>query len=259
MPNLSCYIRTQNEERRIAEVIGAVKQVADEVVIIDSGSTDKTVEICESLGAKVIYNPWPGDGFQKRIGEEACANDWLLDIDGDEIMSPELIAEIKALMAAGEPPESVYEIKMVHAPPAGEPWWDFNPSWRRKLYDRRKHRMPASALWDQLPIPKRKSVAQLKGVIVHYAFLNLTHVVSKYNGRSTMRARDDKRKGRGVLVARLWLGLPLYFIKHLVFRGLWRAGTYGMIFAVLSAYNRWLRDAKMYETMLMEEDQKRKG
>ncbi|WAC49712.1 glycosyltransferase family 2 protein [Asticcacaulis sp. SL142] len=250
---LSCYIRTHNEARNIDNVVRAARTVADEVIVIDAGSNDGTVALAEAAGAKVIHNPWPGNGFQKRIGEEACRHDWLLDIDGDEVITPELATEIRALFANGEPAASVYEIKMVHAPPAGEPWWDFNPSFRRKLYDRRKYRMPEHKIWDQLPIPKSEPVPTLKGILLHYAFKDVEHVVAKYNGRSTARARDGKRKSKASLKLRLWFGLPVYFLKQFAGRGLWRAGTYGLIFAVLSAYMRWLRDAKMYEAILFEE------
>ena len=92
---ISCYIRTLNEERLIGEVISSAKKICSEVVIIDSLSIDKTKSISLSLGAIVYDQPWLGNGFQKRVGEDKSKNDWVLDIDGDELVTDELANEIK--------------------------------------------------------------------------------------------------------------------------------------------------------------------
>ena len=92
---ISCYIRTLNEERLIGEVISSAKKICSEVVIIDSLSIDKTKSISLSLGAIVYEQPWLGNGFQKRVGEDKSKNDWVLDIDADELVSDEMANEIK--------------------------------------------------------------------------------------------------------------------------------------------------------------------
>ena len=92
---ISCYIRTLNEERLIGEVISSAKKICSEIIIIDSLSIDKTKSISLSLGAKVHEQPWLGNGHQKRIGEDKSKNDWVLDIDADEIVSDEMASEIR--------------------------------------------------------------------------------------------------------------------------------------------------------------------
>ena len=92
-PPISVYIRAKNEERMIREVIRAAFQIGDEVLVIDSGSSDRTIEITEAEGARVIRESWHGWGKQKRIGEEAARHDWLFDLDADEIITPELAAQ----------------------------------------------------------------------------------------------------------------------------------------------------------------------
>ena len=84
---LSCFIITRNEARKLQAVIMSVRDLVDEVIVIDSGSTDDTVLIAETAGARVINHEWPGYGAQKRFGEEACRNDWVLNLDGDEVLS----------------------------------------------------------------------------------------------------------------------------------------------------------------------------
>ena len=91
---ISCYIRTLNEERMIGEVISAAKKICNEIVVIDSLSIDKTKSIALSLGANFIEQPWLGNGFQKRVGEEKTKHDWVLDIDADEIVTDGMALEI---------------------------------------------------------------------------------------------------------------------------------------------------------------------
>jgi glycosyltransferase involved in cell wall biosynthesis len=96
---ISVFIITKNEADRIGAVISAVKDFADEILVIDSGSTDQTAEIAQNLGAKFIFNEWKGYGPQKVFGENLCKNKWILNIDADEEVSSELADEIKNLFA----------------------------------------------------------------------------------------------------------------------------------------------------------------
>ena len=73
----------------------SVINLVQEVILIDSGSTDETVLIAKKLGVRVIFNKWPGYGKQKRFGEQICKNDWILNLDGDEVLSPELASSIR--------------------------------------------------------------------------------------------------------------------------------------------------------------------
>ena len=99
---LSVFIIAKNEADRIGETIRAVRDLTDDLVVVDSGSTDGTQDVAEELGARVIFNAWPGYGPQKRFAEEQCRHDWLLNLDADEVVPPDLAAEIAALFAAGD-------------------------------------------------------------------------------------------------------------------------------------------------------------
>jgi glycosyltransferase involved in cell wall biosynthesis len=245
-PRLSCYIRTLNEERRIAEVVRAALQAADEVVVVDSGSIDGTKALAEAAGARVVDQPWLGNGGQKRAGEDLCAHDWLLDLDADEIVTPELAANIRALLAAG-PTETVYELKLVTIPPYGEIWWNASLAWRRKLYDRRKHRMPDHKAWDQLDLPRGARVGRVEGALLHHSFTGVEQMMAKLNKVSTVRARESRLKPLWEVALRVVCAPPFYFLRHYILRGLWRAGLYGFVIAGTAAIGRWLRDVKMLE------------
>ena len=91
---LSVYIVTLNEEKRLEKTLQAVQQVADEILIVDSGSTDKTKEIAEKYNAKFIFHKWKNISSQKKFAQDTCENDFVLSLDADEVLSPRLIEEI---------------------------------------------------------------------------------------------------------------------------------------------------------------------
>jgi glycosyltransferase involved in cell wall biosynthesis len=257
---VSCYIRTFNEERKVGAVIAAARDVVDEVVVVDNGSTDQTVAIAQAHGARVIHQEWLGRGRQKRFAEDQCRNDYLLDLDADEVVSPELGAEIKALFANGPPAFPVYELKLVIVPPVGKPWWKVAISHRRKLYDRRVVRQPDHLAWDQFLLPEGIAVGRLSGALMHYSFRDLEHMMQKLNIVSSIRAKETRlHRGRWHVGSRVLFGYPFYFLKHYAMRGYFRLGVYGVATAAILAYGRWLRDAKMYERLLIERAPPAKG
>ncbi|MEO1719914.1 MAG: glycosyltransferase family 2 protein, partial [Pseudomonadota bacterium] len=193
-PPLSCYIRTKNEASRIEATVKSALQVAREVVVVDSGSTDETRSIAEAAGARVIVNPWPGNGHQKRFAEEAATHDWLLDLDADEVVTEPLAKEIAALFDPGTPSQSVYAIPMALKVPVAPVWTNFFITYRNKLYDKRNWRMPAHAAWDQLELPGNVRPPQLTELIIHYHFTEFGQLVTKMNSVSSTRARYARKR-----------------------------------------------------------------
>ena len=248
-PPISCYIRTLNEERRIGAAVGAALAVAREVVVVDSGSKDGTVAAAESSGARVVEQPWLGGGHQKRVGEDACRHDWLLDLDADEVVSDELAQEILGLFASGAPDADVFRLPLVTVDPSGRIWRRARAPRRAKLYDRRKVRMPAHGAWDQFRIPAGFRVRRLAGPLLHHAFDDIGHLSRKQGSAMVRRVgflEEDKRFGTAL---RVWFGLPVFFLRNYLLRGQWREGRYGFLFALTTAYNHWLRYAMLYERL----------
>ena len=97
---LSVFIIAKNEADRIGDTIRAVRHLTDDLVVVDSGSTDGTQEVAEALGARVIFNPWPGYGPQKRFAEEQCRHVWLLNLDADEVVPADLAARDRGAVRA---------------------------------------------------------------------------------------------------------------------------------------------------------------
>lgn len=249
---LSAYIRTKDESRMIADVVRAALQAADEVVVVDSGSTDDTIALAEAAGARVVRKEWLGSGRQKRFAEDQCRHDWLLDLDADEIVTPELAAEIRRLFGSGEPNRAVYRTPVALAPPFGKPWIGFGGVVRHKLYDRRIVRAPDHAAWDQFEIPEGVKVGRLNAAIRHHAWADAAHLMEKLNRNSSTRARELPMKPPPFLFLRIFFGLPFYVAKRYLLDGLFRGGVQGFSFSMMSGFGRWLRDVKMFERRMQE-------
>ncbi len=251
-PPISAYIRTQNEERMIEEVIKAALTLVREVIVIDSGSTDRTIEIARAAGARVRHQDWLGNGKQKRAAEDIALHDWVLDLDADEVITPEFAKEVKALFASGEPFQDAFYTPLVNVPPVGTPWYGYGQAERHKLYNKTRIRIPDHEAWDQFKVSGRVRTGKLKGAILHYAFDGTDLLIQKLNKNSSTRARLLKPKSLPYLTVRIIFGLPIYFSKRYFINGLWRGGVYGFAFSLMSGFGRWMRDIKMYERVMKE-------
>ena len=150
--DLSVLIRTFNEADRIASTIHSVKDIATEIIVIDSGSTDRTVEQCESLGARVIVNPWPGFGPQRHFGEEQCSRRYVFSLDADEVVTPAMAAEISRVLGAPRPPALLIVRKaMVFPHHQKPPPWD-SADEQILIYDKSVARTEMNPNWDKLEI-----------------------------------------------------------------------------------------------------------
>jgi glycosyltransferase involved in cell wall biosynthesis len=245
---LSVFIITRNEARKIGEVVAAAREIASEVLVIDSGSTDATVEIATANGAKVIHNPWPGYGAQKRFGEDACRNDFVLNLDGDEVLPPDLRAEIKRVLAG--PAHKAYQLRIMAHPPYGGGPWRFNYIDRIRLYDRREVRFPDHPTWDAIAAPKGMTVGVLKAPVHHFWMADFEHQIDKMNRYTSALAKNVPEKSAFVLSLRLIFGFPLDFLKAYLFRGHVFGGRYGFAVAMLYAFMRLARTVKMLERQL---------
>ena len=239
---LSCCIIARNEGDRIGDCIRAVQGLVDEVVVVDSGSTDDTVAVAEKLGARVIHHDWPGYGPQKRYSEDCASYDWILNLDADEIVTPELFAEIKALIQAG-PPLNAYRFKIRNVYPGkAKPrlWADYHNYVR--LYDRRVVRFRESLVHDTVDT-KSEQVGQLEGAVNHFSARSYEHIRAKLDSYTNLQAKVLKKPAWAI-----WLRLPFeypfvftrYFLFRCHFTGGWD-GLYSSHLAAEARLNRLLK------------------
>lgn len=246
---ISCFIIAQNEADRIQRTIQSVADWVDEVVVIDSGSSDDTVAVAASAGARVIYNAWPGFGQQKRFGEEQCRNDWLLNLDADEVVTPLLKIAISNLFQDGEPRLPIYgtAVNIVY------PGWTTPRKWPRdhyclRLYDRRKARFKDSTLHDSVD-RNGLPCGDLPGGLDHYSVRSLDDLIRKCDARASYNALHSKPKSQLELKARLIADLPWNFFKYYIVRTHVTGGLMGFQFAAITAFYRWVRIVRMKQAL----------
>jgi glycosyltransferase involved in cell wall biosynthesis len=233
---LSVIIIAKNEADRIGACLRAVEGLADDVVVVDSDSTDETMHIAASMGARIFNNPWVGYGPQKRFSEDCALNDWVLNLDADEVVSPELKSEIKALLAS-TPPLNAYRMKIRNVyPRQSKPrlWADYNHYVR--LYNRKVVRFRESLVHDTVDTRDEK-VGELKAPVIHFSARSFAHIRAKLDSYMTLQAKALK-KPLWVIGLRLPFEYPSVFIRYFLFRRHFTGGWQGVYSAHLAAEAR---------------------
>jgi glycosyltransferase involved in cell wall biosynthesis len=244
---LSVLIRTKNEADRIAETIKSALPLGAEIVVVDSGSTDETVSIARSLGAVVYENPWAGYGPQRRWGEARCSNDFILSLDADEILTPELVREIRELFASPNPPRLMTLRKTSIYPHHAKPAPLAFSHEQILIYDRRIARTAPYPYWDKLEIDIDEKPHVLRHPVWHYSLRDWSHAVEKVNYVARLAANADSGRPRAVLILRLLTEFPVTFFKAYFLRRYFLSGADGFTQAMIVAFGRFIRIAMMLE------------
>jgi len=239
MTPVTCTIIARNEADRISRAIESVRGLVDEILVVDSGSTDGTRALAESLGARVIHNDWVGYGPQKRFAEDQAKNDWILNLDADEWLSDALRDELRALLAGGNPPVSTYRMRVTIVYPMREAPLPFADSTIcLRLYDRRAARFRDSLVHDN--VPDQPDTVLLKGRIYHKSFRGLADVMRKELKYFELQA-TEKTKSRAVMLARLPVELPFQVFRYYILSRHCFGGLYGFAVAMTMAFARFMR------------------
>ncbi len=248
---LSIFIIARDEADRIGATISAVRELSDDIVVIDSGSTDETIAIATTLGARVVFHEWPGYGLQKQFGEDQCRHDWMLNLDADEVISGELVAGIRAIFASGEPEPAAWRLRIAETFPGENApgWWAYALSPVR-LYHRSIGRYAVSPVHDRVELKPGTTVRTLRGTAAHYSVRSLGEQLAKLNAYTDAQADDMIARGQGISRARMAVEFPANFIKAYLGRRHVLRGTYGFMTAMNHAFFRYLRAAKYWERRL---------
>ena len=243
MAKLAVLILTYNEEANIADCIQSAA-FADEIVVVDSGSTDKTVELATSLGAHCVYKPMR-DGFaaQRNFALTQTNLEWVLFLDADERITPALAEEIRWTVTAGD--RQSYEILRVNVM-FGRPLQHgvYQPDWSLRLYPR------DAVEWEGVVHEQAKvsvSVRRLRHNMFHYTYTNWERYFFKFNQYTTMMAEQMQRQGKQ---ARFWQDIVLRpyiaFFKMFVIKKGFLDGRLGFTLSVFHFFYTMAKYVKFY-------------
>ncbi|MDI7774481.1 glycosyltransferase family 2 protein [Asticcacaulis sp. EMRT-3] len=242
---LSCCIIARNEGDRIGDCLRAIEGLVDEVVVVDSGSTDDTVAVAEKLGARVVYHAWPGYGPQKRFSEECAKHDWVLNLDADEVVTSDLYQEIKTLMSA-EPALKAYRFRIRNVYPGkAHPRWLADYHNYVRLYDRRVVRFHESQVHDTVETGKER-VGQLKGAVMHFSARSYAHIRAKLDSYTNLQAKVLSKPAWSIWL-RLPFEYPMVFLRYFLMRCHFTGGWDGIYSSHLAAEARVKRLFKILD------------
>lgn len=247
---ISANIITLNEEKNIKECIDSVLKVCSEVIVVDSGSSDKTIEIAQKMGATVVHQPYLGDGFQKNIAANHCKNKWILSLDADERLDQELISFISSLNLGAVDTEA-YAFRRRNL--IGSRWIKYcgwYPDYCIRLYNSEKTQF---AQVKQHAKITSKKVSYTKKDIVHYSYKSIGELFSKPGRNFSSRGakimyQQGKRANAFSPVAH---GVSAFIRKYFIQMGI-LGGLDGMTVSLSAGLNSYLKYAKLYE---MQNDQ----
>lgn len=241
---ISAVLITFNEEDNILDAIDSVSW-ADEVIVVDSNSTDRTVELAKSRGAKTMIRDWTGFSDQKQFGVDAAANDWILSLDADERVSSNLKDEILAI----DEPLDGYKIPRLSFYMGREirhsGWY---PDHQLRLFDRRKARWNGRIIHESVQLDPGSKAGRLKGDILHYSIRNAAEhhraIGERYAPLASQYMFDNGIRTSPFRVA---IAGPAAFIRSYLLKAGFLDGFAGFCIAWFAAHNAYLKHVILWE------------
>jgi glycosyltransferase involved in cell wall biosynthesis len=244
VPSLSVTIITLNEAEHIGDAIDSARW-ADEIIVVDAGSRDDTVQIARARGARVESRAWTGYVDQKNFAATLARNDWILSLDADERVTPPLADEIRKVL--GSNPEAFgYRIPRVtfHL---GR--WirttDFYPDYQTRLYHRQHARWQGRLVHESVTVDGRRG--QLTSELEHRSYRDLADQVDRINHYSTLSAQQMFDDGVRSGALELLVHPPAAFFRNYVLRRGFMDGAAGLIISLMNSYSVFLKFAKLWE------------
>jgi len=246
---ISATIITLNEAENIREACESVAW-ADEVIVVDSGSTDQTREIAARCGAQVVTNPWPGFAAQKQFAVERAAHDWIFSLDADERVSPELKESIEQLKQRGEATladgyriarRSFYQGRWIK----GGGWY---PDFQLRLFKKQRGRWSPRHIHESVTMDDGARIERLAGDILHYSVQDASHHHRMIGERyAPLAAEQMLEEGRRTTAFKIATAGPSAFIRSLILKGGFRDGLAGLSIASFAAHHAFLKNLLLWE------------
>lgn len=246
-PLLAAALIVKNEAEHLHDCLASIADWVDEIVIVDAGSNDATLEIAASFNARVMVNTdWQGFGFQRRLAQRHVQAEWVLWVDADEHVTPELRAEIQAILR--DPP-----LNTLFAMPRLS--WAFGrfihhsgwyPGYVVRLYPTTLASYDDALVHEKVVVPDHAQIHHLTNHLLHYTYNDIKHCVDKTAGYSAIWAKQQYAKGKRANLLQAVLHGMACFLKMYVLKAGFLDGSHGFILATVGSYTTFLKYANLF-------------
>lgn len=243
---LTVSIITLNEERNLARTLESVKSFADEIVIVDSGSTDKTEEIAKNFNAKFYFQKWLGYGLQRNKAIDLATSEWVLNIDADEEISPDLACEIKKIKENKNSKYEVYKINFMSVCFGKKiKYGGWSNSYRIRLFKKSAGRFNKNNVHEEFIY--KGGVGKIKQYIYHHSYSDLADYFEKFNKYTTLGAIEYYKKNKKANLFSIVFSPVFKFLRMYVFRLGFLDGLEGFLLATTSSLYTMVKYYKLRE------------
>lgn len=245
---ITAVMITHNEADRLPEALSSLDGVVDDILVVDSFSTDETVTLARSLGARVVQHVFSDYSSQKNYANSLAKGAWILSIDADERLSPRLASEIKTLRQLDDVPVAGYSFNR-------KTWYlgrfvthsGWYPDHKVRLFAKDKARW-RGRIHERLELDGK--IGCLTGELLHYTYRSIADHVARLNRYSTFLSQNIKTESRVQLLVKA-LSSPFFtFIRHYILKAGFMDGFAGLVIALISSYGTALKYLKAYERSL---------
>ncbi len=247
MPQLSVVIITFNEEKNIARCLDSVQQIADDIVVVDSFSSDKTEEICKKHTVNFIQHYWEGYSATKNFANTEAKHDWILSLDADEVLSDELIASILKIKN-GTVLSTCSFNRLTNYCGKWIKHCGWYPDKKIRIFDRRMTQWKG-AIHEELSVNSNQPVVHLKGDCLHYSYYSIEQHLQQTERFTTLAAKDLYEKGENTNPINLYVSPAVKFLQAYFLRLGILDGYYGFMICKISARSTYLKYYKLKQLL----------
>ncbi len=244
MPELSVVIITYNEERNIERCLASIKDIADDIVVVDSFSTDKTEEICKQNNVRFIQHTFEGHIEQKNYAITQAKYPYILSIDADEVLTDKLKESIKAIKNNWDH-DGYYINRLTNYCGKWIRHGGWYPDWKLRLWDSRKGKWTGVNPHDKYEMEGNASTSRIKGDLLHYSYYSISDHLKQIEKFTEIAAKASYEKGKRASYFKIFVNPFVKFIKDYFFRLGFLDGFYGLVIALNSAFATFTKYVKL--------------
>ena len=249
MIKLTVAIITYNEEKNIGRCISSVLEVADEILVVDSYSTDKTEEICHQFGVRFVKNPFKGHIEQKNYALELSSHQHVLSLDADEALSPELLEEIKKIKEHFDLDGYSFN-RLTNYNGHWVRYCGWYPDTKLRLIDKSKAMWRGTNPHDILQMNNNEKTGLLKGDLLHYSYESIASHVSQTDKFTSIAAKAAFKAGKKSSIFKIITRPILKFLRDYFYKRGFLDGRYGFIICSINALSAMLKYSKLRDLEL---------